>query len=289
MVVVSAAAFAANSILAKLAYADGFHVFQLLATRFVLASFGMWGLALLLGQNPLRFQRRRFFQLFALGFFVYTAQSTTYFVALQTLPASLCVLVVYIYPSLTVIAGWLLFRRAITRWHVIALVSSFAGITLLVGGARFALAWGLVFAIAAPVIYTAYILLGEKVMAGVPALGASAVIFTGAALAFCILASFTAQVALPSGAGGWSVGFAIAIIPTMVAISLFMAGLPRVGANRAALLSTVEPVVTVLLAAVILGERLSAVQAAGGLLVIAAVVVVQAAHLWRAEPQAMPR
>jgi drug/metabolite transporter (DMT)-like permease len=289
MVVVSAAAFAANSILAKLAYANGFHVFQLLATRFVLASFGMWGLALFLGQNPLRFQRRRFFQLFALGFFVYTAQSTTYFVALQTLPASLCVLIVYIYPSLTVIAGWLLFRRAVTRWHVIALVSSFAGITLLVGGARFALAWGLLFAVAAPVIYTAYILLGEKVMAGVPALGASAVIFSGAALAFCILASFSAQVALPRGVGGWAVAFAIAIIPTMAAISLFMAGLPRVGANRAALLSTVEPVVTVLLAAVILGERLSAVQAAGGLLVVAAVVVVQAAHLWRPEPQAMPR
>ena len=289
MVVVSAAAFAANSILAKLAYANGFHVFQLLATRFVLASVGMWGLALFLGQNPLRFQRRRFFQLFALGFFVYTAQSTTYFVALQTLPASLCVLIVYVYPSLTVIAGWLLFRRAVTRWHVIALVSSFAGITLLVGGARFALAWGLLFAVAAPVIYTAYILLGEKVMAGVPALGASAVIFSGAALAFCILASFSAQVALPTGAGGWAVGFAIAIVPTMAAISLFMAGLRRVGANRAALLSTVEPVVTVLLAAVILGERLSAVQAAGGLLVVAAVMVVQAAHLWRAEPQPLVR
>jgi drug/metabolite transporter (DMT)-like permease len=289
MVVVSAAAFAANSILAKLAYANGFHVFQLLATRFVLASFGMWGLALFLGQNPLRFQRRRFLQLFGLGFFLYTAQSTTYFVALQTLPASLCVLIVYVYPSLTVIAGWLLFRRAITRWHVIALVSSFAGITLLVGGAQFALAWGLLFAVAAPVIYTAYILLGEKVMAGVPALGASAVIFTGAAIAFCLLATATGQLALPSDTRGWSVAIAIAVIPTMVAISLFMAGLSRVGANRAALLSTVEPMVVVLLAAIVLAERLSLVQALGGLLVVAAVVMVQAAHLWRPEPQPLPR
>lgn len=279
MVLVSAAAFAANSILGKVAYANGFHVFQLLATRFVLASFGMWGLALLLGQSPLRFGRARFLQLFGLGFVVYTAQSTAYFEALQTLPASLCVLIVYIYPSLTVVAGWLFFRRAIGRWHVVALVSSFAGIALLVGGAQLALAWGLVFAIAAPVVYTTYILVGEKVMAGVPALGASAVILTGAALAFCILAATTGQVALPRGAGGWAVGIAIAIIPTMVAISLFMAGLPRVGANRAALLSTIEPVVTVLAAAVILGERLSVVQAAGGLLVMVAVVVVQAAHL----------
>ena len=289
MVLVSAAAFAANSILAKLAYAAGFHVFQLLAIRFVLGALGMWGIALLLGQNPLRFQRRRVLQLFALGLFVYTGQSTSYFIALQTLPASLCVLIVYIYPSLTVIAGWLFFRRAITRWHLIALAASFAGIALLVGGARFALEWALVFAVAAPVIYTTYILLGEKVMAGMPAAGASAVIFTGAAVAFCVLATFTGELALPSGTRGWAVAIAIAIIPTMVAISLFMAGLPRVGASRAALLSTIEPVVTVLAAAIVLGERLSPVQAFGGLLVVAAVVVVQAAHLWRPTPQTVAR
>ena len=289
MVLVSAAAFAANSILAKLAYAAGFHVFQLLAIRFVLGALGMWGIALLLGQNPLRLERRRLLQLFALGLFVYTGQSTTYFLALQALPASLCVLIVYIYPSLTVIAGWLFFRRAITRWHVIALASSFAGIALLIGGARFTLAWALLFAVAAPVIYTTYILLGEKVMAGMPAAGASAVIFTGAAVAFCALATVSGQVALPTGTRGWAVAIAIAVIPTMVAISLFMAGLPRVGASRAALLSTIEPVVTVLLAALILGERLNAVQAVGGLLVVLAVVVVQTAHLWRPERQAMPR
>lgn len=289
MILVSAAAFAANSILAKLAYAAGFHVFQLLAIRFVLGALGMWGIALVLGQNPLRLQRRRLLQLFALGLFVYTGQSTSYFVALQTLPASLCVLIVYIYPSLTVIAGWLFFRRAVTRWHLIALASSFAGIALLVGGARFALAWALLFAVAAPVIYTTYILLGEKVMAGVPAAGASAVIFSGAAVSFCILATVTGELALPSGTRGWAVAVAIAVIPTMLAISLFMAGLPRVGASRAALLSTIEPVVTVLLAAVVLGERLSPIQLLGGLLVLAAVVVVQAAHLWRPEPSAVPR
>jgi drug/metabolite transporter (DMT)-like permease len=287
MVLVSAAAFAANSILAKVAYGVGFHVFQLLAVRFVLAAVGMWGIAIFVGQNPLRLERRRMLQLFALGFFVYTGQSTTYFLALRSLPASLCVLIVYIYPSLTVIAGWLLFRRAITRWHVIALASSFLGIALLLGGARFAFAWALVLAVAAPVIYTTYILLGERVMAGTPAVGASAVIFIGAALAFCLLATFTGQPELPNGARGWAVGFAIAVIPTMVAISLFMAGLPRVGANRAALLSTVEPVVTVALAALVLGERLSPVQLFGGLLVVLAVVVVQAAHLWRPGPQAV--
>jgi len=207
--------------------------------------------------------------------------------ALRDLPASLCILIVYVYPSLTVIAGWLVLRRAITRWHAIALASSLAGVLLLLGGARFTIAWALVFAVASPLIYTAYILLGERLMSAAPAAAASAVIFSGTAIAFCILAALTGHFALPPSQSGWLVGVAIAIVPTMVAISLFLAGLPRIGANRAALLSTWEPVVTVLLAVVLLGDRLSGIQVAGGVLVLLAVVTVQAAHLWRPGPHAV--
>jgi drug/metabolite transporter (DMT)-like permease len=285
MVLVSATAFGTLSILAKLAYGAGLSTYQLLAFRFVLASVGMWGLALALHQNPLQLQRRQLLNLLGLGGIVYTAQSLTYFIALRSLPASLCVLIVYIYPSLVVIAGWIFFRRSISIWTGVALAASFLGVALLLGGARFQLAWALVFAIAAPVIYTGYILLGERVMSTVPAAAASAVIFSGAASAFCVLALLNRQLLLPGTTNGWLVGIAIAVIPTMVAISFFLAGLPRIGANRAAVLSTWEPVITVLLAVVLLGDRLSVVQVAGGALVLLAVVVVQAAHLWRPGPQ----
>jgi drug/metabolite transporter (DMT)-like permease len=281
MALVSAVAFGSLSILAKLAYAAGLGTYQLLAIRFVLAGAGMLVLGVLVGQNPLRLTRRQLITLFALGAVIYTGQSLTYFTALRSLPASLCVLIVYIYPSLVVLAGWLFLRRAVSAWHGVALVASFVGLLLLLGGTRFQLSWALLFAIAAPVIYTAYILVGERVMASVPAVAASAVIMSGAAVAFCLLAALDAQFALPATPNGWAVGLGIALVPTMVAISFFMAALPRIGAARAALLSTLEPVITVLLAVVILGDRLSALQVAGGALVLLAVVVVQAAHLWR--------
>lgn len=276
MVLGSATAFGTLGILAKLAYASGLGTEQTLAIRFLLAAIAMVVLAIVLGQNPLRLERRPLMALLALGAFVYTAQSLTYFIALRSLPASLAVLIAYIYPSLVVVAGWLFLRRSVSLWHWLALAASFAGVALLVGGAHFQLTWALVFAIASPTIYTAYILIGERVMSSVPAVAASAVIFTGAAVAFCVLALVINQLALPRNAGGWAVAVGIALVPTMLAISLFLAGLPRVGAARAALLSTWEPVVTVLLAAAILGDRLSIVQAIGGVLVILAVVAVEA-------------
>lgn len=281
MVLTSATAFGTLAIFAKLAYASGLGTEQTLAFRFVLAAAGMWALAIVLGQQPLRLQRGRLITLGLLGGVVYTGQSLTYFIALRSLPASLVVLIAYIYPSLVVVAGWLFLRRGVSAWHGVALVASFIGVAMLVGGARFQLAWALVFAFASPVIYTGYILIGERVMSSVPAVGASAVIMSGAAIAFCILAAFAHQLSPPPGARGWAVVLGLAFFPTMLAISLFLAGLPRVGAARAALLSTWEPVVTVMLAVVLLGDRLTPVQLAGGVLVLVAVMVVQGAHLWR--------
>ncbi|MGH8803029.1 MAG: EamA family transporter, partial [Casimicrobiaceae bacterium] len=62
-----------------------------------------------------------------------------------------------------------------------------------------------------------------------------------------------------------------ALVSTVVAITLFFAGLARVCATRAATLSTVEPIVTVVLGALILDERITPVQVGGGALILAAV------------------
>ena len=285
LILVSATAFGTNAIFAKLAFRAGLGTSQTLAFRFLLAAVGMWALALVLRQNPLRCDRRSLGALLALGAIVYTGQSLTYFTALQTLPASLCVLIVYIYPSLVVIAGWLFLRRSVSAWHTLALAGSFAGLILLVGGAELHIAWGLVFAFAAPAIYTAYILLSESVISRVPAVGASAVIMSGAGIAFAVIAAFQGELTPPASGDGWLVVLALALIPTMVAISTFLAGLPRVGAARASLLSTWEPVVTVILAVIIFGDRFSLIQALGGVLILAAVVM-QAGREGRTAPGA---
>jgi drug/metabolite transporter (DMT)-like permease len=282
MVLVSATCFGSLAILAKLAYRAGLGAEQALTFRFVLAAVGMVALTYVLGHNLLRLQPSRLLLLFGMGFAGYCAQSLTYFLALRTLPASLVVLIAYIYPSLVVAAGWLFLRRAVSPRHLVALLASFVGLVLLVGGgAHFEISWALVLAVASPVIYTAYILVGERVMDSVPALPASAVIISGAALAFALLAAVNNQLAPPPTAEGWAVAIGLAVVPTMLAISLFLAGLPRVGAARAALLSTWEPVVTVGLAVLLLGDRMSLVQAVGAVLVLGAVVVVSGAQTWK--------
>jgi drug/metabolite transporter (DMT)-like permease len=287
MILASATGFGTLAILAKLGYALDLGSQQMQALRFLLAAVGMLAIAGRAGQNPLRLGRTRLLTLLSMGMLLYSAQSLTYFLALRSLPASLVVLIGYIYPSLVVVAGWLFLRRAITAKQGAALAASFVGVAMLVGGAHFHLTWALLLAVASPVVYTGYILVGERVMGSVPALAASAVIMVGAAIGFSLIAAVTNELTLPRSRAGWAVVVALALLPTMLAITLFLAGLPHVGASRAALLSTWEPVVTVLLAVLVLGDRLSIVQVLGGLLVLLAVVVVQSAQLWR--PGSLPR
>ena len=289
MVLASAAAFGTLSIFAKLAYRAGLGTEQLLAFRFVLAAIGMLVIAFAVGQNPFRLTRRQAASLIALGGVVYTAQALTYFIALRSLPVSLCVLIVYIYPSLVVIAGWLFLRRRVSTWHVIALIASFIGVALLVGGAQLQVNSGLIFAFAAPLIYTTFILVSERVMTSVPPVAASAVMMSATGVVLCVVALLSGQLLLPATPQSWGISVGIAVVPTMIAISLFLAGLPRVGAARAALISTLELVVTVSLAIVLLGDRFTLLEAVGGVLVLSAVIVVQAAHLWKPGPPTVLR
>ena len=77
---------------------------------------------------------------------------------------------------------------------------------------------------------------------------------------------------LPTHAGPWLALLGVALFGTVIAIAAFFAALALLGPGDTAVVSTLEPVVSVVAAAVFLGETLTSVQLAGGVLVIGAVV-----------------
>ncbi len=278
MVLGSATSYGITPILAKLAYAVGLGTQQILAIRFSLAAVGMVAVAVAVGQNPFKVAPARLVKVAGIGIFAYTAQSLTFFLALRTLPASLVALISYTYPTLVVLFGWLFGGQAVRLLHAMALVGSVTGVALLLGGFTFTGGWGLIFAFANPVACTAYMLIGERVMDKALAVQTSATIVCGAALGFGVLAIGTGEARLPETATGWGIIVAMVVVPTMLGVSLMLAALPRIGAARAAVLSTWEPVVTVCLAAVILGDRLAPWQLAGGVLLVATAITLQFGH-----------
>ena len=58
-------------------------------------------------------------------------------------------------------------------------------------------------------------------------------------------------------AGTWPPLLGLGLVATAIAIQTFYAGVKRVGGARASLISTVEPVYTVVLAVILFGEHLT--------------------------------
>ena len=102
----------------------------------------------------------------------------------------------------------------------------------------------------------------------------SALVVTGAAFTLTVAGVATGDLrpgAVSLGGYGWLL--AIAVVSTVGAITLFFAGLGRVGPTTASIVSTFEPVTAIGLAAVVFGESLSATQLGGAALVLGAVLV----------------
>jgi len=287
-VLVSALCFGTLAILAKLGYRAGLDAQQIVTFRFLVGAAGMLVAAGVARQNPFRLPRRTFLGIVLMGAVGYVTQSWTFILALQALPASLVELLAYTYPAIVVLAGRLLFGRRLPAVQLVALAGSFAGVVLLVGAVRLAGGPALFFALFNPVVYAAYLLTGERVMKDVPPVGAAALTITSTAVTLLLVTGAGGRLRLPVGAAQWSVLLALGVISTMVAITALLAALPRIGAARASLLSTVEPVWTVALAVALLGDRLSLPQVVGALLVLASVVFLQWSGSRAArEPQAL--
>jgi drug/metabolite transporter (DMT)-like permease len=283
----SAAGFGAMSIFAKLAYGAGVGVIPLLTVRFALAAAALWALWRLRGGD--RPPARQLAAGFALGLVAYSPESGLFFGALTRLHASLASLLLYVYPSFVVAGALLLGRERVTRRRLAALASATAGVALVLagGGAGRVDVVGVALALAAALSYAGYILAADRVTPGADPLAMAGAVTTGAAVAFAGAALVSGRLTLDFSAAGWGWVGAIALVSTVVAVAAFLAGLARVGPGRAAILSTIEPPFTVLLAFLVFGESLRPVQLVGGALVLAAVLVLQVRSRIR-EPSPQP-
>ncbi|MEK7490916.1 MAG: DMT family transporter, partial [Pseudomonadota bacterium] len=273
LIALSASAFGAMAIFARFAYAAGADVYGLLAVRFLLAAIAMGFVMRARGISLPPW--RRVLALAAMGGIGYVSQSYCFFTALNYAQASLVALLLYLYPLFVTILAAVFLKEHLTTSTVIALVLCSVGAGLTVGGGEGS-SLGIALGVAAAVIYSIYIVVGARVTAGVNAIATTTVICTAAALVYVTLGLLRAGAGVPPqfpvSAGGWLALVAIALVSTVLAILTFFAGLQRLGASKASMLSTLEPVVTVVLAALLLGEHIGPTQAVGGGLILAGVL-----------------
>ena len=281
LVAVSGLCFGTLAILAKIAYAAGADPLTVLAVRFAVAGACMLALMRVRGERLPR--GRPLVALMLLGGVGYVTQSLSYFVALTVASAALVAMLLYVYPAIVTVVAALAFGDRLTMLKTGAVVVALAGSALTIGQLGGGRPLGIVLGLTSAVAYALYILFSSRVVPRAGAVPAATVVFLAAAAVLAVIVTVRGP-QFPTTAAGWLAIGGLAIVCTVVAIGTFFAGVERVGPAEASTVSTIEPVVTIALAALVLNEQVSLVQVLGGVLIIGAVITLA----WAGRSQVVP-
>ena len=283
---VSAAGFASLSILGKLALNADLSIVTILSLRFTGAAALLAVYLALYRRRKLFFDARQVVILILLGAVGYAGQSALYFAALERNSASLNSLLLYVYPGFVALFNWFLNQRMLSNreWVALALASSGVILTLnpirilqSAGGEPIDLL-GVTLVIGSAIWYAAYIISSDRFTRRAGPWVSLVWISLGAAISFTAAGAFSHSLDFDLGLKGILILLGMVTLSTILALGTFLAGLQRVGPTTASLLSTLEPVFTVLLAILFLGEILTTIQTVGGGLVLAAAGLLSASR-----------
>lgn len=275
LTIISASAFGLMAIFAKWAYAANVNLLNLLRLRFLIAALVMWLAVLVLRRNP-RVAPKQLLILAGLGAVGYGLLSMSFFTALKLIPVSLAAILLYTYPIIVTVLAAKIEKEAVTRYVILSLGISFAGLVLVVGVALQGVSpLGLFYGVMAAVIYSVYIIVGNRLLKGIDPLIITTYVMTSAAVMYNAVGWATGTVTSDISPDGWLAVLGVALISTVLGLLTFFQAMKLLGPSKVSIISTIEPVVTSVAAFVFFGEVLTWMQIAGGLMILGAIILIQ--------------
>ena len=273
--------FSFRPILIKLAYGYVTDPVTLIALRMVFSLPFFVAAALWLRRDSasIPMTRRDLWAVIFLGFLGYYLASFLDFLGLQYISAGTGRLVLFLYPTVTVLLSALFLGKRVTSRDFIALVVSYAGLALVLshafGGENRDLLLGAMLVFSSAVCYAVYLVTSSQVVQRIGSMRFSAYA-TSVACVLCILQFLLLRpwsaLDLPPQVYGFAA--AMGILCTVLPVFMTSEALKRIGANHVAIIGAAGPATTIFLGWVGLEETMTLLQIAGAALVLAGVMLV---------------
>ncbi len=262
---ISAFAYATQTTLGKLAFYAGLSPESLLMLRYmftvaILTPCLAYKKVAVVDKSPL----------ILLQAFLFALEGLCFFYALQYLSASITVVVFFSHPVLVAIASSIFLKEKLHWRFIMGLILAISGVSLvsgILGGVGKLSAVGMALIIAAALFYTIYSLISQKTVRATSPLTITNTLASGSMIVLLFLfhdLSFLGNLSLEQ----ILITLAMTVLNTIIAVVFFLKAIQKIGASRATLLGTLEPVLAMLLAFTLLGESLSPVQMIGAGLVL---------------------
>jgi drug/metabolite transporter (DMT)-like permease len=281
MVMLGAIGFGSKAVIVKLMYRYGVDTISTLTLR-MLFSIPFFFLVIVYNYKkvPLSaFSKKDKLLIPIMGFVGYYGSSLFDFLGLQYISAGLERLILFIYPTIVVMLTAILFKKKINKTQVYALIMTYMGIALALftdfsfGGSNFVLGASLIFTSA--ITYSVYLIGSGRI---IPRIGS--ILYTSYVMlvaTICVLIHYL----ITNRNGLWDfpkevyeLNIWMAIVATVVPAFLTAEGIRLIGSDNMAIVGTVGPISTILMANLFLGEAIEFWQVIGTLFVLAGVLLI---------------
>ncbi len=275
--------FSAKAVLVKKAYSLEIDTVTLLLLRMLFALpvyLVIAGITTWKNRDKSNLSARQMFTIIALGLAGYYLASYLDFKGLNYVSASLERLILFVYPTMVVVLNALLNRSRIPSVQITAIAITYFGVFIiffrssaLVEHSSLAKGASLIFASA---LTYAFYLVGSGNL--IPKIGS--VRFTSYAMIIsCLGVGIHYYLRNPAPLTGYSsevygLGLGMAVFCTVLPSFMISEAIRRIGAPKVAILGSIGPISTIIMAAVFLGERINAFQGLGTIIVISGVMLV---------------
>lgn len=274
---IAAACFGAAAPVAKLLFSIGVTPYFMLAIRFLIASTVLWGYIFVKRKEiNFRLEKEQLLIMFLIGGLIYFLTTSFYFNAIKYIPVSLHVMIFYTYPFMVNLFALIVLKEKMSIKQIVALFVAFGGILLILTDLNSDIKMiGIVLSILAAICNGTYVLaLGLKKIKSVNSVVTAAYTNTFSALTFIAYCLAIGETNLNIDLIVWQGIVFIALVSTVIAIIALSEGVKMIGAAKASIISTFEPIEGVILSIIILGEQLVINQIFGVVFVILAIVVI---------------
>ena len=273
-VIASACLYGCMPLLTKYIYADGVGVLTAVLLRNMLAMPVLGVLAKASGQK-LKVPGRALLIIGGVGILGSCLTSAPLFASYNYISSGAATVLHFVYPALTVVAGILFLRQRASLGMLLGVAVCMAGIALFYDPGQ-SMDWrGVVLALLSGVAYAAYILclaaFPYKEITGFAFGFWLSVVNAVFLLGICLISG---KLTLPQTVTGWILSLMLAMVTNVGAMVLFQQGTRKIGGQRAAIISTLEPIVSVIIGAVVFHEVVGVRTAIGSVLVLAASVLI---------------
>lgn len=275
-VLIGAASFGFTPIFVKMGFEKGYSLGQLNIIQMIIAFLLLWGIVFIKKPAPKGLHKQSILKIMITGTFV-GLTSIFYYGAIQYLPASLAIILLFQFVWIGMIYDWL-FNNVKPTWiNLIALAVTLLGVffasNIINGSLQELPLIGFFFGILSGFTYAGFIFFSGQVAINVHPLLRSPLMVTGSLVLVLVVFMTDIPNVHLNDAELWNVGLGVALFGAILPPLFFALGAHRIPGALANVLSSIELPVAIISASIILSETVNMIQWIGIVLIISAIVI----------------